>query len=321
MKRFIAISVVSAIVVIYASSIWLSLTEAERRAVRLDIPPASADYLKIDISVVHVDLLRSDMTTRISFHLVGRLAQDEITPATDLKLVLNTIHGPQEFDFRKGQRINPIEAVFPLEGDASLYPFDHYKGVLWLFATIPGKQPTAPGPTSNASFNIIPDEIEGSIGLPVSTSALGEQVQADTKTTFSALIPGLTFRESRSILSAQTLKGLTGIEVNLRRSPNVIFISAVTMLMMAGLSIGLVFVVLSVVSGRRDVSGLQITMATSLIFGLPALRNIQPGIPPPGTFGDSIVFTWAEMAAAASGVTLMIGWLINRNSERKFPED
>jgi hypothetical protein len=55
-------------------------------------------------------------------------------------------------------------------------------------------------------------------------------------------------------------------------------------------------------------------MAVSLIFGLPALRNIQPGVPPPGTFGDTIAFTWAEIAAAASAIALIVHWLFRRTS-------
>ena len=265
-----------------------------------------------DISVVHVDLLRAEMTTRLSFRLKGQLAKDEITPATDVKLVLNTINGPQEFLFEKGQRINPIEATFPLDGDPSLYPFDHYKGVLWLFATLPGKQQASSKRASEPSITIVPNELSLSSGLPVSTAVMEQEVHADTGTRFSALIPGLTFQDSRSIQSAEALKGLTGIEVDLKRSPHVVFISVTTMIMMAGLSGGLVIMVLNVVSGRRNMTSFQIPMATSLIFGLPALRNIQPGVPPPGTFGDSIVFTWAEMVAAASAVTLIVNWLLNR---------
>jgi hypothetical protein len=88
------------------------------------------------------------------------------------------------------------------------------------------------------------------------------------------------------------------------------------MLMMTGLSGGLVIMVLTVVGERRTMEPFQITMATSLIFGLPALRSIQPGIPPPGTFGDSIVFTWAEMIAAASAVTLIAHWLFRSHRAR-----
>jgi hypothetical protein len=60
-------------------------------------------------------------------------------------------------------------------------------------------------------------------------------------------------------------------------------------------------------------------MAVSLIFGLPALRNIQPGIPPPGTFGDSVAFTWAEIAAAASAVALIAHWLFRRSQDSPPP--
>jgi len=312
-RQLRAILIGFVIVAAYLSSLWFSFTEADRRAASLEIPPAGADYMHVNVSVVRVDLLSSEMTTRLSFHLNGKLAKDELTPANDLKLVLNTIKGQQEFDFKKGQRINPIEAVFPLEGDVSLYPFDHHKGVLWLFATLPGKPQAAASPKPEPAITVVPNELVATPSLPVSTAVLGQETQADTKATFSALIPGLTFRESRSVRSAQALKGLTGIEVDLKRSPHVVFISVTTMLMMAGLSAGLVIMVLEVVSGRRNMTSFQIPMATSLIFGLPALRNIQPGVPPPGTFGDSIVFTWAEMIAAASAVTLIIHWLFHRS--------
>jgi hypothetical protein len=115
---------------IYLISIWMTFTDADRRGLSLQVPPASADHMVIDLDVVDVDESRLEMTTRLSFRLTGKLAQDEATPARDLKLVLNTISGPQEFLFAKGQRINPIEAVFPLDGDVNLYPFDHYSGAM-----------------------------------------------------------------------------------------------------------------------------------------------------------------------------------------------
>jgi hypothetical protein len=103
---------------------------------------------------------------------------------------------------------------------------------------------------------------------------------------FTASIPGLTFQGSRSVQSAEALKGLTGIELNLKRSQNVVVISTITMLMMAALSVGLLSMVLKIVGRNRNIDDFLFPMAVALIFGLPALRNIQPGIPPPGTFGD-----------------------------------
>ena len=308
------------LVAVYLTSIWMTFTDAERRAFSLEVPAASADRMNVDINVVTVNVPRLEMTTRLSVQLAGRLAQDQTTPARDLKLVLNTISGPQEFKFAKGQRINPIEAVFPLEGDVNLYPFDHYTGVLWLFATMPDKRNVAPPTASKPSTNVVSDELAASPDLPVSAQALEQNVHVDTRTTLHAAIPGLTFQGSTSIESAQALKGLTGIKVKLQRSQRVLLISITTMLMMAGLSGGLVLMVLSAISGRRTTAAFQITVATSLIFGFPALRNIQPGVPPPGTFGDSIVFTWAEMVAAASAVTLIGHWLLHGNRPSKPSE-
>jgi hypothetical protein len=141
-RRLRTILVTSVFAAIYLSLVWLNLSEAERRSATLEIFPTGADYLRVDINVVHVDLLRSEMTTRIWFRVAGQLSEDDTSPKTDLQLVLNTVHGQQQFDFAKGQRINPIEAAFALEGNINLYPFDRHKGVLWLFVTMPGSRQT-----------------------------------------------------------------------------------------------------------------------------------------------------------------------------------
>ena len=195
---------IAAVSAAYLASLWFNFTEAERRSVSLEIPPVSADYLQMDVDVVYVDLLRSEITTRISFRLAGRLAQDELTPATDLQLVLNSSKGQQQFDFPKGERINPVEVVFPLKGDVNFYPFDHHKGVLWLFVTFPAKQ-IAGRPNPEPKVNIVPEGVANAPGLPVSTSSLEQQMQVDTRTTFTSTaswwahssFPTATFAERR----------------------------------------------------------------------------------------------------------------------------
>ena len=265
----------------------------------------------------------------------GQLGMDEVTPATDLRLVLNTIHGQQQFDFEKGKRVNPIEAVFPLQGEVNFYPFDRHKGTLWFFVTIPEQQKVAsvpivkPKPKAqepakqrglfglrNRPPDNVPKELtDYSPSLPVGSSALQKRVQADTRMNFNASIPGLTFRGSHFVESAEGFKGLTGIEVDLRRSAHVVTISMATMFLMAALGIGVVAMALKITSGTRRMANFHVPMAVSLMFGLPALRNIQSGIPPIGTFGDSVAFVWAEAAAAGSVIALVIHWLLHRTSE------
>ncbi len=321
--------------VLYMLSLWSAITEAERRSVSLENSPEGPDHLVLNVNVVRVDLSRSEMTTRISFHLVGQLAQDELTPATDLQVVLGTVHGRQQFDFEKGKRITPIEAVFPLQGEVNLYPFDHHTGVIWFFVALPEGQKGSPkpnivvpeDPTQARRLPFLkkhkpehaPEEATGQPGLPVGMASLKNRVQADTKIIFTASISGLTFRGSRFIQSAQHVKGLTGIEVQLSRSRNVVVISITAMLMMAAMTVGLVAMVLKIVNGTRRMATFHVPMAVSLIFGLPALRNIQPGIPPIGTFGDSVAFIWAEVAAAGSAIALVVHWLLHRMSSDTAP--
>ncbi|MDT8069556.1 MAG: DUF4436 family protein [Terriglobia bacterium] len=334
---------------IYFSVIWLNFTESARRSINLEIPSHGNDYLLIDVDLINVDLQRREMTARITFSATGNLAEDEVTPATDLQLVLNTVRGQQQITFPKGKRMNITEAVFPLLGEINRYPLDRYTGNVWLLATIPGRQgPPAPARKTGAKpaqkskppeNKNVPQEKRGLFGIfsrgasqeqkkapeaqiqqaparqesPLTKATLGlgaaaltEQVQADTRIKFRASIPGLTFRGTELIEGVQSLKGLTGIHVYLKRSDSVISISALATVMMLGLSIGVVTMTVPVLSGTRKVEAFHATMAVSLIFGLPALRSIQPGIPSPGTLGDMLAFTWAEIAAATSVIALAI---------------
>jgi hypothetical protein len=332
-----------ALIVLYLLYLWYAISEVRWRSISLEVPPEGADYLLMDVSITRVDPVRAEMTARISFHLAGQLALDEVTPSTGLQLVLNTVHGQQQFDFPKGKRINPIEVEFPLQGDANFYPFDHHTGVLWFFVTIPEGQQTSSTPTlkpkpipqpqeSAKSFShmrifshkkeeSLPKELEQSPGMPIGAMALSKRVKADMKVKFMASISGVTFRGSKSIESAESQKGLTGIEVHLRRSLNVVLISVTTMLMMAAMAVGLVAMVLKIVANTRRMANFHVPMAVSLMFGLPALRNIQPGIPPIGTFGDSVAFIWSEAAAAGSAIALVIHWLLYRTSTSTPPKE
>ena len=131
---------------IYFVVIWHNFHEARLRTVNLAIPSHSDEHMLMDVNVVSVDLSRLEMTARISFAVTGKLAQDEVTPATDLQVVLNTVRGQQQINFPTGKRMNTVDAVFPLQGEINRYPLDRYKGSVWLLVTL-SEQHHAPLPT------------------------------------------------------------------------------------------------------------------------------------------------------------------------------
>jgi hypothetical protein len=138
------IGLLGLVMVCYAAVLLRNLHESERRSLQLDEIPIAGDYVGIALRIVAVNPATSEMTARISFRLAGNLAKDPATPAVDLKLLVNEIRGPQEIDFPRGRRINPIEAVFSLDGNVNQYPFDRYSSSIWMMVT---KKPSAVRPS------------------------------------------------------------------------------------------------------------------------------------------------------------------------------
>ena len=68
-------------------------------------------------------------------------------------------------------------------------------------------------------------------------------------------------------------------------------------------------------SGPR-VNLVPLSIAISLIFGLPALRNVQPGVPVVEAFGDYVSFIWAEIIVGLSAIIIIWKWLLHSDEER-----
>ncbi len=68
--------------------------------------------------------------------------------------------------------------------------------------------------------------------------------------------------------------------------------------------------VLRVTASPGEVNLLPLSLCVALIFGLPALRNIQPGVPGMGVFGNYVAFIWAELIVAVSAIALARTWII-----------
>jgi hypothetical protein len=71
----------------------------------------------------------------------------------------------------------------------------------------------------------------------------------------------------------------------------------------------------------RDTSDLlPLSLSISLIFGLPALRSIQPGVPTVGVLGDYFSFIWAELFVAASAIIMIVTWLLRSRKSKTTSE-
>jgi hypothetical protein len=292
------------ILAVYSAVVLRGLTESTRRSLLLRDETGTADRVSISIVATNANPATHELTAQVSFRLSGNIAKDEVTPAVDLHLLINNFRGAQEFDFLKDKRMNRIEVVFPLNGELNKYPLDRYDTTVRLLMTTPAR--TAPRevpkiPASIAQHTHPTDE------LAVSPSALLQNAPVALSISLSASVPGIRFEGNVSRGSSQEP---TGIELHLSRANNVIAVSLIVALMMTALAMSLLAMAIRAITTVERTDLLPLSVSISLIFGLPALRNIQPGVPPVGALVDYVTFIWAELIVAASAVMIVWTWLL-----------
>src|SRR3984957_4152424 len=304
--RFRKLIILFFLVFVYCAVLLRSLNEGTRRSLRLRDDTDAADHIAISVLVTAVNPTTQELTAQISLRPQGALAQDEVTPAVDLKFLINNVRSPQEFDFPKGRRMNRIEAVFPLNGDLNRYPFDHYETTLWILMTTPARK--KPPQTSN-----IPESAEDqALQRAVGTNALQQSTAVPLTITLSASTPGLKFEGN---VSHESSLKVTAIGLKIRRADNAIAVSILLMILMSCLAVSLLGMVLKATTSGPRVDLVPLSISISLIFGLPALRNVPPGVPPVGAFGDYVSFIWAEIIVGLSAVILIWTWLPRSGEE------
>jgi hypothetical protein len=261
------------VLAVYVCVVLLGLTESTRRSLLLRDETDANDRVLISIVATNASPSTQELTAQLGFRLAGKIAKDDVTPAVDLKLLINNVGAQQEFDFPKEKRMNRIEAVFPLNGDLNKYPFDRYDTTIWLLVTTPARDVQLQSPKLPAS---IPEFTHKADELAVSSTALLQNAPVALSVAMSASIPGINFKGK---VSRGNIQEPTGIALHLARANSVISVSLIVMLMMTALSMSLLAMAIRARAGEKT-DLLPLSVSITLIFGLPALRNIQPGVPP-----------------------------------------
>ena len=306
------ILVVLCILGVYIAVLVMGITEKSRRSLQVKDETAASDHVRVSVLVTSFNPVGHELTAQLGFRLAGSIGTDEVTPAVDLKLLINNVRGQQEFDFPKGKRISRMEVVFPLNGDPNRYPFDRHETTLWLLITTPTQKPQAP------ASKLPEPELEGTLEgdeLTVGAVALQQNMPVPVSLVVSASIPGAKFKGN---VTRDEDSHVTGIKLSMRRADNLIAVSILVNTMMSCLAMSVLFIVLRLVGAEdKKVDFVPLSLSIALIFGLPALRNVQPGIPPVGAFCDYVSFIWAELIVAISAVIVAWVWLLRSLSESK----
>jgi hypothetical protein len=275
------------LLLIFAAAYFFVLTayknESNNRAAELAADTAKAGENRIDVNgrIVTADPIKGDVVVRLEFTPHGSFASgDGATLARDLDLFVSSATGKNVHEFKKGKRMNPVEAVVEIyEGEPMDYPFDAHAAELSFFFE-PG---AAKGGEAAASEAIpVAVEMRGSVaGLRIDTEYAKEN----------------------------TLDHAV-IDISIQRASTAVFFSVFIMIAMWALTIGVILLVFRVFAGHRKIEISMFSFLGALLFAFPALRNSQPGTPPIGTMSDFLAFFWAEVIIALSLLSVVLRWLI-----------
>ena len=144
--------------------------------------------------------------------------------------------------------------------------------------------------------------------LVVVQSDLNESETVSIKENFVASITGLKFEGQ---LTQGDAYRVMRTSVVMRRANNVMTVSIVVMSVMFVLAVSIMVMALRVMASRDATNLFPLSLCVTLIFGLPALRNTQPGVPGIGALCDYISFMWAEFIVTTSAIGLAWTWIIH----------
>jgi hypothetical protein len=237
-SRYWILVIICFVLAFYVAILFRGLTESTRRSLQLTDQTDAADRVFISILVTTASPTTQELTAQLGFRVAGSVAKDDVTPAVDLKLLVNNFRGQQEFNFPKGKRMNRIEVTFPLDGDLNKYPLDSYHTTMWLLMTTPTRnlqpQPSK-APESAPEITHHVDE------LAVSSIELQRNAPVALSASISASIPGIRFRGN---VSRGNTQEPTAIDLGFTRANSVIAVSVIVNLMMIALSLSLLAMVL-----------------------------------------------------------------------------
>jgi len=257
--------------------------EGNNRAAELAADTAKAGENRIDISgrIVTADPIKGDVVVRLEFTPHGSLASgDGGLLSRDLDLYVSSATGKNVHEFKKGKRMNPVEAVIEIyEGEPMDYPFDSHTAELsFFFEPSAGKA----GETGGTEAIPVAVEMRGSVaGLRLDTEYAKENTPDHAV-----------------------------IEISIQRASTAVFFSVFIMIAMWALTIGVLSLVYRVFAGHRKIEISMFSFLGALLFAFPALRNSQPATPPIGTMSDFLAFFWAEVIIALSLLSVVLRWII-----------
>lgn len=297
------------VLAVIGGAMWytLGLFQAESGKKVIDISQAgdaAASHVETHVKLMSIDPIKGDASARFEFEPSENLLGEDGSLKQDLKLYVNSANGKQEIDFPKGKLMNPVEAVFNMhDGQATEYPYDKYIADIDIYIT------KAPKKDDAKKAEVVPAKpAEGEEGTqaPANPSEAEDDDMA-LSVDFSGSIPGYNIGAAKAKYSEIDF---VGIETQIERSGTVRFVSTFVAIVTWLLTIGVLFMVISLLFRGRKIEVSMFSFMGAMLFGFYAIRNSQPNVPPIGVFSDFLSYIWCEIIIGACLIVGVLAWVL-----------
>ncbi len=309
----------------FATMLSMYFSENDKKyAIVTDAAALGPDYLEVRTVVTGVDPIKGEVTARLRFEPHGALkGEDEFSLSRDLTVYVNASKGKQFETFKKGTHPMPLDVTLDLYGgEATNYPFDAHQCDLDIAVTAvapPKPVEPPPAPTEPAA--------EGAEATDTPKPAEKKEEKKDEKKTASvtdllegepvktaigveAALTGFRIVPSKSDEAADI--GYVGVDLAVSRTPTVKIFSIFIMTCFWALAMTILSLTWAVTFRERKLEFAMFTFMAGMLFAFPAVRNLQPGIPPLGTLTDFLSLFWAQGIIVVCLVTLLGVWLTRK---------
>jgi hypothetical protein len=260
----------------FSGSLYFYQSDRTQRSANLTFGDDKApNRIEVAVNLLGVDPIKGEVNLRFTPSPEGTYAKDNRL-TKDLKFFTGIESGKAEVILENNRVPDAVTGSLSLNGRVSDYPFDVHSSDFYLYFTNPK------------------DEKEG---IPMAINFYGAVSGYNVDVDY---IPQAEFESSDTYM---------GLRVSISRS--VITKSFSIFLMIAMWLIGLVVftMTMAVFWQPRPLEFGMFTLIAGMLFALPAVRGLQPGVPPVGGLSDFLSFFWAESLVAISMPILFFTWL------------
>lgn len=318
----IAVGVVLLLVgaLLYGGILKLYYGETEKRFVTIyDKASAGPDHLDVRAVVNGIDPIKGEMSVRLEFEPEGAFqAADGYTLAKDVTMYINAAKGKQIETYKKGHRLSSVDIVLNMYGEAGLYPFDKHEVDLDLRITTPDTDPEpAPAPPAAPTGEEgAPPATDKPADKPAAKPAdqakrLNEDEPVKLAMDFETAVPGFYVKAAKTD-AKEVDTGYSGIDMTVTRTTTVLGFSLFDMALIWGLALIILAMIWQVVFHGRKIEFAMFAFMAGILFAMPVIRNLQPGVPPLGSLVDFLSLFWAQSIVILCLITLLTTWSIRK---------